>query len=218
MTIHQQLLTELQPSGTRLIAVSKTKPVAAIRELYEAGQRDFGENRVQELVEKHEQLPKDIRWHLIGHLQRNKVKYIAPFVHLIHSIDSERLLREVDKEGAKNARIIDVLLQFHIAEEDSKFGLDLSEALELLRGDAFSKMKNVRVCGVMGMATFTRDEAQVQREFRQLRAIFDKLKSEFFPDADHFRERSMGMSGDYAHAVAAGSTMVRVGSLLFGAR
>lgn len=218
MKIHTQLLAELQPSRTQLIAVSKTKPVSAIQELYDAGQRDFGENRVQELTEKYAQLPKDIRWHLIGHLQRNKVKYIAPFVHLIHSIDSERLLREVNKEAAKNDRVVDVLLQFHIAEEDTKFGFDLSEAQELLRGGVYAALPHVRVCGVMGMATFTDDAAQIQREFAHLRSIFDTLKTEFFPDAAHFRERSMGMSGDYAHAVAAGSTMVRVGSLLFGAR
>ena len=218
MKQHQRISTELKSSGTRLVAVSKTKPVSLIREMYEDGQRIFGENRVQELTEKFEALPKDIEWHLIGHLQRNKVKYIAPFVAMIHSVDSLRLLREIDKEAAKNDRIIDCLLQFHVAEEASKFGLDLTESFALLDSKDFRAMENVRICGVMGMATFTDDREQVRREFQQLRRIFDTLRKNYFADAPYFTERSMGMSGDYQIAVEEGSTLVRIGSLLFGAR
>lgn len=214
----KKILAELAPTHTKLIAVSKTKPVEAIMGLYEKGQRIFGENRVKELEEKHAALPKDIEWHAIGHLQTNKVKYIAPFVSLIHSVDSPRLLAEIDKQAGRNDRVIDCLLQFHIAEEETKYGLDLPEAEALLSSDGFSQMKNVRVVGVMGMATFTDDMEQVRREFHQLKSIFEKLKSRFFDEADAFREISMGMSGDYKIAIEEGSTMVRIGTLLFGAR
>lgn len=186
--------------------------------LYAQGQRIFGENRVQELVEKHEALPKDIDWHLIGHLQTNKVKYIAPFVRMIHSVDSLRLLVEINKQAAKNERVIDCLLQMDIADESTKFGLDESEVLDLLRSTEFKKMQHIRIVGVMGMATFTPDTAQVRDEFRQLAAISKQLKGDFFGENEAFKEISMGMSGDYQIAVAEGSTMVRIGSLLFGGR
>lgn len=213
-----QILTELQPTHTQLVAVSKTKPNGLIQSIYDQGQRIFGENRVQELVEKYEALPQDIQWHFIGHLQTNKVKYIAPFVSLIHSVDSLKVLKEINKQAKRNERIIDVLLQFHIAEEESKYGLDLAEAKEILESDAFAKMENIRIVGVMGMATFTDNETQVRREFRNLKNIFFKLKELFFLETESFKEISMGMSGDYAIAIEEGSTMVRIGSLLFGKR
>lgn len=209
---------DLAPTGTRLVAVSKTKPMAAIMELYEQGQRIFGENRVQELVEKEEGLPKDIQWHLIGHLQRNKVKYIAPFVAMIHSVDSLKLLKEIDKQALKQERVIDVLLQFHISEETSKFGLSLEEAVQLLESEDYTAMANIRIVGVMGMATFTDDQKQVREEFRELKSIFDQLKAQYFAENDSFKEISMGMSGDYPLAIEEGSTLVRIGSLLFGQR
>ncbi len=214
----QQILAELAPTKTTLVAVSKTKPVHKILAMYEEGQRIFGENRVQELVEKEGQLPKDIEWHQIGHLQTNKVKYIAPFVSLIHAVDSLKLLKEINKQAAKNDRIIDCLLQFHIAEESSKFGFDEVEVKEVLKGDSFKKLENIRIVGVMGMATFTSDEEQVKLEFRYLKQIFEKLKKDFFSAQDSFKEISMGMSGDYQLAISEGSTMVRIGSLLFGNR
>jgi hypothetical protein len=182
------------------------------------GQRDFGENRVQEMQEKHQMLPSDIRWHLIGHLQSNKVKFIAPFVHLIHSVDSFNLLLEIDRQAEKSKRIQDCLLQFHIAEEETKFGLDESEAIDLIRQSRSHPLTHVRLCGVMGMATLTPDEAQVRAEFRCLKSIFDRLKTTYFSDADYFCEISMGMSGDYRIAVEEGSTIVRIGSLIFGNR
>jgi PLP dependent protein len=206
------------PKGVTLVAVSKTKPSSDIEKLYNVGQRIFGENKVQELVDKHEVLPKDIQWHLIGHLQTNKVKYIAPFVSLIHSIDSFKLLKEVNKEGKKNDRVIDCLLQFHIAEEDSKFGLSMDEANEILASKEFVEMRNISVVGVMGMATFTDDELQVSNEFRNLESYFNVLKSHYFKFNDSFKEISMGMSGDYKLAIEEGSTMVRVGSSIFGLR
>ena len=206
------------PEHVTLIAVSKTKPVSALEEAYKAGQRHFGENKVQEMFDKYEQLPKDIQWHLIGHLQTNKVKYIAPFVHLIHSVDSLKLLSEIDKQAKKNNRVIDCLLQFHIAQEETKFGLDLQEAHSLLTSAEFLEMKNVRIIGVMGMASFTNDEEQVKLEFSNLNAIFSQLKKDFFSLDDNFRERSMGMSGDYLLAMQEGSTMVRIGSTIFGGR
>lgn len=210
---------ELDKTKTTLVAVSKTKPVGMIQEMYDKGQRIFGENRVQEVVEKAEVLPKDIQWHLIGHLQRNKVKYIAPFISMIHSGDSERLLNEINKRALENERCIDVLLQFHIAEEESKFGWQSQEAAStFLSSEAYSAMKNIRVCGVMGMATFTDDTKQVHQEFKHLKGIFDYLKEKHFAAAPHFKEVSMGMSGDYKIAVEEGSTMVRIGSLLFGKR
>jgi len=206
------------PKGVTLVAVSKTKPNSEIEKLYNIGQRIFGENKVQELVDKHDLLPKDIQWHLIGHLQTNKVKYIAPFVSLIHSIDSFKLLKEVNKEGKKNNRIIPCLLQFHIAEEDSKFGLSMDDANEILSSKEFIEMKNISIEGVMGMATFTDDTNQVSSEFRTLESYFNVLKSHYFKFNDGFKEISMGMSGDYKLAIEEGSTMVRVGSSIFGSR
>lgn len=199
-----------------MVAVSKTRPTEALQALYDLGQRHFGENRVQEMAEKAQALPQDIRWHQIGSLQRNKVKYIAPFVHLIHSIDSLRLLEEIDRQAARHERIIDGLLQFHIAQEETKQGLTLDDAIELLESEEFAQCNNVRLIGVMGMASFTYDEAQVRAEFQRLQTIFQTLKDRFFAHQDHFQERSMGMSGDYQIALEEGSTMVRVGSLLFG--
>ncbi len=213
-----KLLHELSARNVALVAVSKTHPPERILEIYQQGQRTFGENRAQEMLEKQAALPADIEWHLIGHLQTNKVKLIAPFVRMIHSVDSLRLLEEIDKQAAKAERTIDCLLQFHIAQEETKFGLDEGEARAILSSDAFRQMKNVRICGVMGMATFTDDDAQVRREFRSLKTIFEKLKQDFFPENPHFREISMGMSGDWRIAVEEGSTMVRVGSLIFGER
>jgi hypothetical protein len=206
------------PATTALIAVSKTHPIERIMEAYEAGQRDFGENKVQELVEKYEALPKDIRWHMIGHLQSNKVKYIAPFVHMIHGVDSFNLLKEINKQGQKNGRRISCLLQFHIAQEDTKFGLSLEEAEAFLAGPEFSLLDHVRICGVMGMATFTENTAQIRQEFQNLRAIYQKLLSNYFSSNAEFKEISMGMSDDYPIAMEEGSTLIRVGSKIFGKR
>lgn len=206
------------PSSVTLIAVSKTKPVSDILVAYAAGQRHFGENKVQEMVEKAAQLPPDIKWHLIGHLQTNKVKYMAEFVHLIHGVDSLKLLVEINKQAAKVARMQDVLLQFHIAQEETKFGLNLSEAQELLSSNAFEQLQNIRICGVMGMASFTTNQNQISQEFEHLVQIFRQLQEEFFKNHDHFKEISMGMSGDYLLAISKGSTMVRVGSKIFGGR
>lgn len=206
------------PSSVTLIAVSKTKPVSDIAVAYDAGQRHFGENKVQEMVEKAAQLPTDIKWHLIGHLQTNKVKYMAGFVHLIHGVDSLKLLVEINKQAAKVARIQDVLLQFHIAQEETKFGLNLSEAQDLLSSNTFEQLQHVRICGVMGMASFTTNQKQISQEFEHLAQIFKQLKEEFFKNQDHFKEISMGMSGDYPLAISKGSTMVRVGSKIFGGR
>lgn len=214
-------IRELQaklPPQTRLVAVSKYKPNEDIQTAYDAGQRMFGESRVQELVAKHEALPADIEWHFIGHLQKNKVKYLAPFVQLIHGVDSLQLLQQIDKEGKKNGRIIDCLLQFHIAQEETKFGLSLEEAHELLASSAFGELKHTRICGVMGMASYTDNQPQVQAEFAQLRSIFQQLQVEFFGTEPSFKEISMGMSGDYELAIAQGSTLIRVGSALFGSR
>ena len=209
---------ELEGTNTRLVAVSKTKPNAQLIELYDKGQRIFGENYVQELVDKYNSLPKDMEWHFIGHLQSNKVKYIAPFVAMIHSVDSFKLLQEIDKQGVKNNRIIKCLLQFHIAEEETKFGFDTEGSLLALESEAFKQLKNVELCGVMGMATFTDDKQQVQREFKQLQSIFDTLKSTYFATQTAFKDISMGMSDDYKLAISEGSTMVRIGSLIFGKR
>lgn len=214
----KEILKDLAPTNTTLVAVSKTKPASAIQELYDNGQRIFGENKVQEVVWKYEELPKDIQWHLIGHLQSNKVKYIAPFVSMIHSVDSLKLLKEIDKHAQKNERIIDVLLQFHIAEEDTKFGLNLNEAHEILNSDFYKNAKNINIVGVMGMATFSPDPIQVRKEFKSLKNIFDSLQSDFFKTKNDFKEISMGMSGDYKIAIEEGSTLVRIGSLLFGRR
>ncbi len=205
------------PDNVTLIAVSKTKPVEDLQEAYDAGQRIFGENKALEMRDKPQVLPDDIKWHFIGHLQTNKIKYIAPFVTLIHSIDSASLLDAVNKEAAKNNRVIDCLLQFHIAQEDTKFGLDMEEAKNMIESDNFKKMNNVRIVGVMGMATFTDDVNQVRNEFKTLKHIFDTLKDNYFKD-DSFKEISMGMSDDYPLAIEEGATMVRVGSKIFGAR
>jgi pyridoxal phosphate enzyme (YggS family) len=205
-------------TNTTLVAVSKTHSIERIMEAYEAGQRDFGENKVQELVEKYEALPKDIRWHMIGHLQSNKVKYIAPFVHLIHGVDSFNLLKEINKQGIKNERQISCLLQFHIAQEDTKFGLSLEEAKEFLAGPEFSLLSHVHICGVMGMATFTENTAQIRKEFQNLHAIYQQLQSSYFSSNAEFKEISMGMSDDYPIAMEEGSTLIRVGSKIFGKR
>jgi PLP dependent protein len=212
------ILEELKPADACLVAVSKTKPVEQILEMYQQGQRHFGENIVQELTAKHEQLPKDIRWHLIGHLQTNKVKYVAPFVHLIESVDSFKVLKEIDKQAQKHERVIDCLLEVKIAEEESKYGFSREEVEAMLQSDEFQALSHIRILGLMGIATFTEDEEQVRREFRGLREFFDHLKSTYFAAQDHFRERSMGMSGDYQIALEEGSTMVRIGSLIFGER
>ena len=213
----QRILTEL-PKDVTLVAVSKTKPNEAILEAYASGQRIFGENKVQEMAQKSEELPKDIQWHLIGHLQRNKVKYIAPFVALIHGVDSFKLLKEINKEGEKNNRVIDVLLQFHIAQEDTKFGFSFEEAQEMLEDREFVEMQHVNVRGVMGMATFTENTSQVADEFRALNNYFLTLQGHFFKFNPTFDTVSMGMSGDYAIAIEEGSTMVRIGSSIFGER
>ena len=216
--ILEEILLELQATQTQLIAVSKTQPAPAILALYQKGQRDFGENKAQELIAKYEILPKDIRWHMIGHLQTNKVKYIAPFVHLIHSVDSADVLLEINKQAAKCNRIINCLLQFKIAQEDTKYGFDLESAQDLLESADFQSLQHVQITGVMGMATFTEDMEQVRQEFRTLQAIFSTLKHKYFSHQPGFKERSMGMSGDYKIAVQEGSTMVRIGTLLFGKR
>lgn len=206
---------ELKDKDITLVAVSKTKPVEAIQELYDSGHRDFGENYVQELEQKQAQLPKDIRWHFIGHLQSNKIKYIAPFVHLIHGIDSFKLLKEVDKQAKKINRTIDVLLQVHIAQEETKFGFDENELHELMNTDSggeLHELKNVSVCGLMGMASFSDDKQKVRKEFQHLKSLFDK----FSILHSSFSILSMGMSSDYTIAIEEGSTMVRIGSLIFG--
>jgi len=215
---YQQVQATLQPYGARLVAVSKIKPVADIQALYNAGQRAFGENYVQELVQKQPELPSDIEWHFIGHLQSNKVKYIAPFVSMIHAVDSFKLLQEISKQAAKNNRSIDCLLQMHIAEEETKFGLDAAELEALLQQWQQQALPNIRITGLMGMATNTDNEALILKEFQQLKALHTRIKEQYFPDQDYFRELSIGMSGDYLLALQAGSTLVRIGSLLFGAR
>ena len=206
------------PEHVTLVAVSKTKPVSDIQEAYDAGHRTFGENYPQEMRDKHEALPKDIQWHFIGHLQTNKIKYIIPFVTLIHSIDTANLLEAVNKEAKKHDRVVDCLLECHIAQEETKFGLTLEEARQLLDSEAFKQMQNVRICGVMGMATFTDDEEEVRNEFKRLKGIFDTLKQAYFADQPHFKEISMGMSHDYPIAIEEGATIIRVGSKIFGPR
>lgn len=212
------ILAELKASNAQLIAVSKTKPISDIQELYDAGQRVFGENYVQELVDKQPQLPADIQWHFIGHLQSNKVKYIAPLVHTIHAVDSLKLLIEIDKQAAKNNRIINCLLQLHIADEDTKFGLDKNEILDLAKAIQQQDFKNILITGIMAMATNTDDESKIEKEFKEVKQIFDNLKSEYFSSSNEWKEISMGMSSDYKLAVKCGSTMIRIGSLLFGSR
>lgn len=206
------------PAGVRLIAVSKFKPAEDIALLYQHGHRAFGENHAQEMKAKHEQLPKDIEWHFIGHLQTNKIKYIAPYVALIHSIDSFSLLQEVNKHAAKNNRVIPCLLQFHIADEESKFGFTLEECEAMLQSAEFQELKNVEIHGVMGMATFTDDQEQVRREFHYLHQIFEELQSRYFLQNPDFKELSMGMTEDYPIAISEGSTLIRIGSAIFGPR
>jgi len=220
MSVSENLLTVKNtiPERVALVAVSKTMPAATVVEAYKAGQRLFGENKVQELTNKQPLLPADIKWHFIGHLQSNKVKYMASFVHMIESVDSLKLLAEINRQAEKAGSIINCLLQFHIAEEESKFGLNHEEARQMLCDPMIPHLKNIIIAGVMGMATFTDDMAQVRKEFRQLRQTFEWLKSDFFPTDDRFREISMGMSGDYMVAIEEGSTIVRIGSLIFGER
>lgn len=214
----QKISNELNLKNVKLIAVSKTKSEKDIMLLYSEGQRIFGENKVQEMLSKAESLPKDIKWHLIGHLQTNKVKYIVEFVSMVHSIDSLKLLLEIDRQAQKYNRAINCLLQFHIATEESKFGLNLEEANDLLNAEAFKSLKNIRICGVMGMASFSDDNALIRGEFRNLKNIYQRIKDAFFLEDDAFCEISMGMSGDFEIATSEGSSMVRIGSLLFGQR
>jgi pyridoxal phosphate enzyme (YggS family) len=214
----RSLKNELESIQVKLVAVSKTKPVEEVLEAYDAGQRVFGENQVQELVEKYEQMPKDIEWHLIGHLQTNKVKYIAPFISMIQSVDSIKLLQEINKQALKNKRVIDCLLQVYIADEETKFGLGFDEVIELLRSDEFAELKNIRIRGLMGIATNTDSEKQIKDEFYELDTFFDGIKQSYFRKEDSFDELSMGMSSDYKIAIETGATMVRLGSTVFGQR
>lgn len=206
------------PPDVRLVAVSKTKPVEALREAYDAGQRVFGENYVQELCSKQPELPADIEWHLIGHLQTNKVKYVAPFVSCIQSVDSEKLLKEIDKEARKNNRVIDVLLEVSIASDGSKFGFDSDETFSFLGEGRYKSYTNVRFCGVMGMGSFSDDAAITRTEYRLLKTVFERLKAHVFADCHSFCEISMGMSHDFGIAIEEGSTLVRVGTFIFGER
>ena len=221
MTSIKSNLKELKdrlPENVQLVAVSKTKSPELIMEAYDAGQQVFGENKVQELVDKYEALPRDIEWHMIGHLQRNKVKYIAPFVSLIHGVDSFRLLRVIDKEGRKNERVIPCLLQIHIASEETKFGLDENELFDIFESEDFKQLSHVKIKGLMGMATLSDNEDLVSSEFRHLRDLFDKVKEKYFRNDEAFQWLSMGMSGDYHLAIKGGSNMVRIGSAIFGER
>lgn len=215
--IIHQINSEL-PAGVRLVAVSKFHPAEAIQEAYQAGQRIFGESRMQELVKKYEELPKDIEWHFIGHLQTNKVRYIVPFISLIESIDSPRLLKEVNKQAAEADRTVNVLLQLHIAQEETKFGFDFEECRTYLAEGNWRELNNVRICGLMGMASNTDCMEQVKHEFASLHAFFKEVKETFFADKDYFQEVSMGMSHDYPLAIEQGSTLIRVGSKIFGER
>lgn len=208
----------LQPKDVTLVAVSKTKSIPEIQEAYDAGQRIFGENNAQELVEKYESLPKDIEWHLIGHLQTNKVKYIASFVHCIQSVDSLKLLKEINKHAQKHGRVINCLLQVFIAEESTKFGLDHTELIELLRDEELANMENIKIVGLMGIATNTDKEKEIKEEFYELKMLFDGIKASYYRKDDAFSVLSMGMSSDYGIAIAQGSTMVRIGSTVFGKR
>jgi len=214
----KSLKKETVPINVKLIAVSKTKPAEDVQEAYDAGQRLFGENMVQELIEKHEHLPKDIQWHLIGHLQSNKVKYIAPFISMIQSVDSIKLLQEINKHAEKNNRVIDCLLQIYIADEETKFGLGFDEAIELLRLEEYNELKNIRIRGLMGIATNTDNEKQIKEEYYELKTFFDGMKQSFFRKEDSFDTLSMGMSADYKLAIEQGSNMVRLGSTIFGQR
>jgi pyridoxal phosphate enzyme (YggS family) len=220
-TIKESLLRfreSVEPQAT-LVAVSKTKPISDLQEAYDAGQRHLGENKIQEMSEKWEALPKDIHWHMIGHTQRNKVKYMAPYVHLIHSVDSPRLLKEINKQAKNNDRVINCLLQIHIAQEDSKFGFDEQELIALLNDQAFKEYEHVQIKGLMGMATFTENKDQVREEFKTLADLFKKIQKEELLSSRHdFTELSMGMTGDYEIAMEEGSTMIRIGSAIFGSR
>lgn len=218
LTEHINNIIQQIPGHVSLIAVTKTRPVEVLRQAYDIGLRDFGENRVQEMIDKHLNLPSDIRWHQIGHLQTNKVKFIAPFIHLIHSVESLKLLEEINKQAQKNNRVIDCLLQVYIATEESKFGLDETEMEDLLSSSAYLTMNNIRICGLMGMATFTDDVSLIRREFASLKAIFETVKQKHFANLPSFNQLSMGMSGDYQIAIEEGSTMVRIGTALFGDR
>src|SRR5690606_5189478 len=220
MTISENLkkFNKELPNNVTLIAVSKTKPVSDLMEAYNAGQRAFGENKIQEMEAKWQEMPKDIEWHMIGHIQRNKVKYMAPFVSLIHAVDSLKLLKEINKEAEKNERIIECLLQIKIAEEESKFGMDEADAASLLSSEEFKKLQNVKIVGLMGMATFTEDDAQISKEFQKLKKIYDQFRIQSREFGTEFRILSMGMSGDYKIAIENGSNMVRVGSAIFGER
>lgn len=219
MSIEQNLTNILSslPKHVTLVAVSKTKPVSDLTQAYDAGQRIFGENKIQEMVDKHEQMPKDIQWHMIGHVQRNKVKYMAEFVNLVHGVDSLKLLKEINKQAEKHDRIIDCLLQIKIADEDSKFGMSPNDAKELLSSEIFSELKNICITGVMGMATFTDNTDQIETEFKRLKQTFDDLKAVQTTNCK-LQTVSMGMSGDYELAIDCGSTMIRVGSSIFGTR
>lgn len=216
MSVEQNLqkIKETLPEGVTLVAVSKTKPISDLKEAYEIGQRIFGENKIQEMVQKWESLPKDIQWHMIGHVQRNKVKYMGAFVSLIHGVDSFRLLKEIDKQAKKNNRTIDCLLQIHIAEEDTKFGLNETELNEIISCEEFTTLENINIIGLMGMATFTQDQVQVRREFKQLKSIYTALQEK----VSNLSVLSMGMSADYQIAIEEGSNMVRLGSSIFGVR
>lgn len=221
MSIAQKIkhFQEIMGDHATLVAVSKTKPIELLQEAYDAGQRHFGENKIQEMTRKWEELPKDIQWHMIGHTQRNKVKYMAPYVHLIHSVDSPRLLKEINKEAIKNNRSISCLLQVHIAQEEHKFGFSQEQLLEYLKSSEFKELENITIKGLMGMATFTDNTQQISEEFKLLKLLYDKVKNESYLNTRHsFNELSMGMTGDYEIALKEGSTMVRIGSAIFGHR
>ena len=213
----KQVLSEL-PEGVRLVAVSKFHPNEAIEEAYNAGQRVFGESKVQEMTAKYESLPKDIEWHFIGHLQTNKIKYIVPYVTLIHGVDSYKLLTEINKQAAKAGRMVNCLLQLHIAQEETKFGFSFDECREMLTGDEWKELKNIRICGLMGMATNTDDTSLIKNEFHNIHELFTELKNSVFKGDEYFCELSMGMSHDYPIAIREGSTMIRIGTSIFGER
>lgn len=219
MSISSNLLKikDVLPKNITLVAVSKTKPVSDLMEAYEAGHRVFGENKIQEMTQKWEQMPKDIQWHMIGHVQTNKVKYMAPYVSLIHGVDSLKLLKEINKQAKKWRRVIPCLLQVYIATEETKFGLEQDELLQVIHSDEFKEMENIKIVGLMGMASFTEDIDKIRKEFQSLKDIFDYVKPYQLPNC-HFEHLSMGMSGDYKIAIECGSTMVRIGSSIFGRR
>lgn len=215
-SIHQ--LRATLPEGVSLVAISKYQPITSIQEAYDAGQRLFGENHIQEMAAKAAALPKDIEWHFTGHVQTNKIKYMAPFVSLVHAVDSYRLLREIDKHAAKHNRIIDCLLQIHIAQEDTKYGLTIEECRQLLSSEPWRELQHVRITGLMAMGSNTDNMSQVRSEFRQMRCLFDELKSTYFADEPSFAQLSEGMTDDYPIAIEEGSTLVRIGSMIFGSR